>query len=57
MAENILVIGGGPAGLNAAVMLSELGVNVTLVERDSFLGGNPKKFKYKFFVSGYAACG
>ncbi|MCL4428998.1 MAG: FAD-dependent oxidoreductase [Deltaproteobacteria bacterium] len=48
MAENILVIGGGPAGLNAATMLSELGVNVTLVERDSFLGGNPKKFKYKF---------
>ena len=48
MAENILVIGGGPAGLNAATMLAELGVKVTLAERDSFLGGNPKKFKYKF---------
>ncbi len=48
MAENILVIGAGPAGLNAATMLAELGVKVTLAERDSFLGGNPKKFKYKF---------
>ncbi len=48
MAENILVVGGGPAGLHSAVTLADIGVNVTLVERDSFLGGNPKKFKYKF---------
>lgn len=48
MAENILVIGGGPAGLHAAIELAELGVNVSLVERDTFLGGNPKKFKYKY---------
>ncbi len=48
MPEEILVIGGGPAGMNASVMLSEIGVNVTLVEKDSFLGGNPEKFKYKF---------
>lgn len=48
MAGNILVIGGGPAGLNSATMLADLGVNVSLVEKDSFLGGNPKKFKYKF---------
>ncbi|MFW0884948.1 CoB--CoM heterodisulfide reductase iron-sulfur subunit A family protein [Candidatus Acidulodesulfobacterium sp. H_13] len=48
MAENILVVGGGPAGLHSAVTLANIGVNVSLVERDSFLGGNPKKFKYKF---------
>ena len=48
MAENILIIGGGPAGLHSATLLAELGVNVSLVERESYLGGNPKKFKYKF---------
>ncbi|HEC25295.1 MAG TPA: CoB--CoM heterodisulfide reductase iron-sulfur subunit A family protein [bacterium] len=48
MAENILVVGGGPAGLHSAVTLADIGANVSLVERDSFLGGNPKKFKYKF---------
>lgn len=48
MAENILIIGGGPAGLHSATLLADLGVNVSLVERDSYIGGNPKKFKYKF---------
>lgn len=48
MAEEILIIGGGPAGMNSALLLADLGVKVTIVERDSFLGGNPKKFKYKF---------
>ncbi|MGD2159019.1 MAG: NAD(P)/FAD-dependent oxidoreductase [Anaerolineales bacterium] len=35
---NIIVIGGGPAGVTAALRASELGANVTLVERDR-LGG------------------
>jgi heterodisulfide reductase subunit A len=39
--ERVLVIGGGPAGLSAAQAVSDLGVDVTLVERRSFLGGTP----------------
>lgn len=36
---DIVVIGGGPAGLAAALRTGELGANVTLVERDFELGG------------------
>lgn len=36
--QNIIVIGGGPAGVTAALRASELGAAVTLVERDR-LGG------------------
>jgi thioredoxin reductase len=35
----VLVAGGGPAGLSAALYLSRRGHNVTLVEKDSRLGG------------------
>jgi heterodisulfide reductase subunit A-like polyferredoxin len=35
----ILVIGGGISGLTAAIEAAEAGANVTLVERESFLGG------------------
>ena len=35
----LLVIGGGLAGLAAAVVLAERGVHVTVLERESFLGG------------------
>ena len=34
-----LVIGGGLAGIAAAVVLAERGVKVTLIERETFLGG------------------
>jgi len=44
--EKVLVIGAGPAGLSAAKELANLGVNVVLVERESYLGGTPKKLKY-----------
>lgn len=37
--KNIVVIGGGPAGIEAAVAASERGHNVTLLERGSRLGG------------------
>ncbi len=36
---NVAVIGGGPAGLAAADRLSSLGHNVTVYEKDKFVGG------------------
>jgi heterodisulfide reductase subunit A-like polyferredoxin len=36
---DILVIGGGPAGVTAALAAAEHGAAVTLVERYGFLGG------------------
>lgn len=37
---DVLVVGGGPAGIMAAVAAAEDGLNVTLVESRSFVGGN-----------------
>jgi heterodisulfide reductase subunit A-like polyferredoxin len=36
----VLVVGGGPAGLGAALGAAEAGAEVILVERYGFLGGN-----------------
>jgi hypothetical protein len=36
---NVLVVGGGPAGLEAAISAHRAGDRVTLVERDAHLGG------------------
>lgn len=46
--ENILVIGGGPTGLEAAKGIAALGYNVILAEKRDRLGGTPD-------ASGYAA--
>lgn len=37
--KSVLVIGGGPAGLQAAIVAAERGHNVTLMEKNEFLGG------------------
>ena len=39
MKTDVLVIGGGPAGMSAALSASENGSHVVLVERDHVLGG------------------
>ncbi|HSE97191.1 MAG TPA: hydroxysqualene dehydroxylase HpnE [Blastocatellia bacterium] len=44
MSSGVLVIGGGFAGLAAAVRLCELGMSVTLIERRRFLGGRAYSF-------------
>jgi len=46
--QNILVIGGGPAGLEAARGIADIGYNAILVEKREQLGGTPD-------ASGYAA--
>ncbi len=37
---DVLVVGGGPAGITAALAAAESGLKVTLVESRSFVGGN-----------------
>jgi dimethylamine/trimethylamine dehydrogenase len=41
--ENILIIGGGPAGLEAAMSLGKRGYEVTLAEKEKELGGRINK--------------
>ena len=47
---NVIVVGGGPAGMKAALTASEKGHSVTLIEKNSILGGQlnyAKLGKYK----------
>lgn len=47
----VLVIGGGPAGLSAAIELGKLGVNTLLVDDKDRLGGKLVLQTHKFFGS------
>jgi heterodisulfide reductase subunit A-like polyferredoxin len=49
MNKAALIIGGGPAGMTAALTLAEQGFPVHLVEREDKLGGNLRHMRY--FVS------
>jgi len=44
--ENIVVIGGGPAGLEAARGIADLGYKAILVEKRDRLGGTPDEAQY-----------
>ena len=47
----VLVIGGGPAGLCAAAAAASLGAHVLICERDYVPGGQLVKQTHKFFGS------
>ncbi|WP_366924241.1 NAD(P)/FAD-dependent oxidoreductase [Metallumcola ferriviriculae] len=48
---DIVVIGAGPAGLNAAITAASMGANVLLLERNVLEGGQLIKQTHKFFGS------
>lgn len=48
MRNNVLIIGGGPAGLEASANLQRLGYNVLLVEHSNTLGGHLGKWDRLF---------
>jgi sarcosine oxidase subunit alpha len=54
---DICVIGGGPAGLQAAIVARELGANVVIVDDNPILGGQLIKQTHKFFGSKLHYCG
>lgn len=56
MRNNVLIIGGGPAGLEASANLQRLGYNVLLVEHSNTLGGHLGKWD-RLFPSGTPASG
>ena len=53
---NVLVIGGGIAGIQAALDIADGGKKVYLVERDPSIGGNMSKFDKTFPTLDCAAC-
>jgi len=45
--KSVLVVGGGIAGLSAALELARLGIGVELVEKEDVLGGHARQFTCK----------
>ncbi len=54
---DICIIGGGPAGLEAAIVAKELGAKVLIVDDNPVLGGQLIKQTHKFFGSKAHYCG
>lgn len=54
---SLMVVGGGPAGLCAALEAASFGVEVTLVDSDLHLGGQLVKQTHKFFGSKHEYAG
>jgi sarcosine oxidase subunit alpha len=54
---DICVIGGGPAGLQAAIVAKELGGHVVIIDDNPALGGQLIKQTHKFFGSKLHYCG
>lgn len=56
-ATEICVIGGGPAGLEAAIAAKELGAEIIIIDDNPILGGQLIKQTHKFFGSKAHYCG
>lgn len=41
--SDVVVVGGGPAGISAAVSAARTGASVTLIERYPYVGGTDRK--------------
>lgn len=54
---DILVVGGGPAGLSASITANEFGASVILVDENDKIGGQLVKQTHKFFGSKEHFCG
>ena len=49
--SDVLIVGAGPGGLTAAMMLAKAGVGVTIIEKSDGVGGRTRVFEkdgYKF---------
>ena len=55
--KNVLIIGGGVAGLSAAVELADLNLHVELVEKSNFLGGHAIGYACKAIHNTCVKCG
>jgi heterodisulfide reductase subunit A len=53
---DVLIVGGGIAGIHAALTLADGGKKVTLVEREATIGGHMAKFDKTFPTLDCAAC-
>jgi heterodisulfide reductase subunit A len=51
--DRVLIIGGGPAGLEASRLLTDIGVRVILVEKRHHLGGTPIAEHYAALTHGF----
>jgi heterodisulfide reductase subunit A len=51
--DTILIIGGGPAGLEAARLLGDLGQRAILIEKNNVLGGRPIDENYAALTHGF----
>lgn len=51
--DSVLVIGGGPAGLEATRLLADIGTRVVLVEQRAQLGGTPIAENYAALTHGF----
>lgn len=54
--RNVLVIGGGVAGIQAALDIADTGIPVTLVERESTIGGNMARLDKTFPTLDCSSC-